>query len=71
MAAQKAGKIRYIGFTGHKDPAVHNGMLDVAAQHNFHFDVCQMTLNVLLSAAYCSHPDRGATPSISLRGALR
>jgi predicted aldo/keto reductase-like oxidoreductase len=47
MAAKKAGKVRYIGFTGHKDPAVHLRMLDVAAQHNFHFDACQMPLNVL------------------------
>jgi aryl-alcohol dehydrogenase-like predicted oxidoreductase len=47
MDAKKAGKIRYIGFTGHKDPAVHLRMLEVAAQHNFHFDSCQMPLNVL------------------------
>lgn len=47
MAAKKAGKIRYIGFTGHKDPLVHLRMLDVAAQHNFHFDAAQMPLNVL------------------------
>lgn len=47
MAAKKAGKIRYIGFTGHKDPAVHLRMLDLAAQHNFHFDAAQMPLNVL------------------------
>jgi predicted aldo/keto reductase-like oxidoreductase len=47
MAAKKAGKVRYIGFTGHKDPAVHLRMLDVAAQHKFHFDACQMPLNVL------------------------
>jgi aryl-alcohol dehydrogenase-like predicted oxidoreductase len=47
MAAKKAGKVRYIGFTGHKDPAVHLRMLDVAAQHHFHFDACQMPLNVL------------------------
>lgn len=47
MAAKQAGKVRYIGFTGHKDPAVHLRMLDVAAQHNFHFDSCQMPLNVL------------------------
>src|ERR1700686_3514956 len=47
MEAKKAGKIRYIGFTGHKDPAVHLRMLDVAAQHQFHFDSCQMPLNVL------------------------
>src|SRR6202162_6348088 len=47
MAAKKAGKVRYIGFTGHKDPAVHLRMLDVAAQNKFHFDACQMPLNVL------------------------
>lgn len=44
-AAKQAGKIRYIGFTGHKDPLVHERMLDVAKQHNFHFDSCQMPLN--------------------------
>jgi aryl-alcohol dehydrogenase-like predicted oxidoreductase len=47
LEARKAGKIRYIGFTGHKDPAVHLRMLDVAAAHNFHFDACQMPLNVM------------------------
>jgi len=47
LAAKKAGKIRYIGFTGHKDPAVHLRMLEVAAQHSFHFDSAQMPLNLL------------------------
>jgi aryl-alcohol dehydrogenase-like predicted oxidoreductase len=47
MAAKKAGKIRYIGFTGHKDPAVHLRMLEVAEANRFHFDACQMPLNVL------------------------
>ena len=47
MAAKQAGKIRYIGFTGHKDPAVHLRMLDMAAANRFHFDSCQMPLNVL------------------------
>ncbi len=47
MAAKQAGKVKYIGFTGHKDPLVHLRMLDVAAQHNFHFDTCQMPLNIL------------------------
>jgi aryl-alcohol dehydrogenase-like predicted oxidoreductase len=47
MAAKKAGKIRYIGFTGHKDPVVHLRMLEIAAQHNFHFDSAQMPLNIL------------------------
>jgi aryl-alcohol dehydrogenase-like predicted oxidoreductase len=47
LEAKKAGKIRYIGFTGHKDPAVHLRMLEVAAQHQFHFDTAQMPINVL------------------------
>src|SRR5215831_11190330 len=47
MEAKKAGKIRYVGFTGHKDPYVHLRMLEVAAQHRFHFDSCQMPLNVM------------------------
>jgi aryl-alcohol dehydrogenase-like predicted oxidoreductase len=47
MEAKKAGKIRYIGFTGHKDPAVHLRMLEVAAAHHFHFDACQLPLNVM------------------------
>lgn len=45
MAAKQAGKVRYIGFTGHKDPLVHERMLDVAKQHNFQFATCQMPLN--------------------------
>ncbi len=47
LEAKKAGKIRYIGFTGHKDPYVHLRMLEEAAAHNFHFDACQMPLNVM------------------------
>lgn len=45
--AQKAGKIRYIGFTGHKNPLIHLQMLEVAAQNNFRFDTVQMPLNVM------------------------
>jgi predicted aldo/keto reductase-like oxidoreductase len=47
LAARKAGKIRYIGFTGHKDPHIHLYMLKVAAEHGFHFDTCQLPLNVM------------------------
>jgi predicted aldo/keto reductase-like oxidoreductase len=47
LEAQKAGKIRYIGFTGHKDPLVHLRMLEVAAQNQFRFDAVQMPLNVM------------------------
>jgi predicted aldo/keto reductase-like oxidoreductase len=45
--ARKAGKIRYIGFTGHKDPHIHLYMLKVAADHGFPFDTVQMPLNVM------------------------
>lgn len=45
--AKKAGKLRYIGFTGHKDPVVHLRMLEIAAHHGFHFDTVQMPLNVM------------------------
>jgi predicted aldo/keto reductase-like oxidoreductase len=47
LEAKKAGKIRYIGFTGHKDPLIHLRMLEVAAEHKFHFDTVQMPLNVM------------------------
>jgi predicted aldo/keto reductase-like oxidoreductase len=47
VAAQRAGKIRYIGFTGHKSPAIHLRMLEVARQHGFTFDAVQMPLNVM------------------------
>ena len=47
VAAQRAGKIRYIGFTGHKSPAMHLHMLEIARQHGFAFDAVQMPLNVM------------------------
>jgi uncharacterized protein len=47
LAAKKAGKTRYIGFTGHKDPHIHLYMLEVADRHNFQFDTVQMPLNVM------------------------
>jgi predicted aldo/keto reductase-like oxidoreductase len=47
LEAKQAGKVRYIGFTGHKDPLVHLRMLEVAAKHHFHFDAAQMPLNVM------------------------
>jgi predicted aldo/keto reductase-like oxidoreductase len=45
--AKKAGKIRYIGFTGHKDPAIHLRMIEVARQHSFHFDAVLFPSNVM------------------------
>jgi uncharacterized protein len=47
VEAKQAGKLRYIGFTGHKDPRIHLQMLDVAAERGFHFDTVQMPLNVM------------------------
>jgi aryl-alcohol dehydrogenase-like predicted oxidoreductase len=46
IEAREAGTIRYIGFTGHKDPQIHLYMLEVAAQHGFKFDSVQMPLNL-------------------------
>jgi predicted aldo/keto reductase-like oxidoreductase len=47
LAAQKAGKIRFVGFTGHKSPDIHLKMLATAAEHHFSFDTVQMPLNVM------------------------
>ncbi|GFO67174.1 oxidoreductase [Geomonas limicola] len=47
LEAQKAGKTRYLGFTGHKDPAIHLHMLDLARAHNFKPDAVLMPLNVM------------------------
>ena len=45
--AKQRGKVRYIGFTGHKDPHVHLYMLEVADEHGFTFDSVQMPINVM------------------------
>lgn len=42
LEAKRKGKVRFIGFTGHKDPKIHLKML----AHDFPFDTCQMPLNV-------------------------
>lgn len=47
IEARDKGKIRYIGFTGHKDPRIHLYMLEVAEKNNFQFDTVQMPLNVM------------------------
>jgi aryl-alcohol dehydrogenase-like predicted oxidoreductase len=47
LKARDAGKLRYIGFTGHKDPHIHLHTLEVAREHDFTFDAVQMPLNVL------------------------
>jgi aryl-alcohol dehydrogenase-like predicted oxidoreductase len=53
IEARDAGKLRYIGFTGHKDPRIHLHMLEVAREHGFGFDTVQMPLN-LMDAHYRS-----------------
>jgi aryl-alcohol dehydrogenase-like predicted oxidoreductase len=47
VEAREAGKLRYIGFTGHKDPRIHLYMLEVAEENGFRFDTVQMPLNVM------------------------
>src|ERR1700733_2604863 len=47
QAAKQAGKIRYIGFTGHKDPRIHLYMLETASKNGFKFDTVQMPLNLM------------------------
>lgn len=47
VAAKQAGKVRFIGFTGHKDPHIHLYMLNVAQKHGFHFDTVQMPINIM------------------------
>ena len=47
LEARQAGKLRYIGFTGHKDPRIHLHMLEVARGNGFEFDTVQMPLNVM------------------------
>ena len=42
LEAKRQGKVRFVGFTGHKDPKIHLKMLS----HDFPFDTCQMPLNV-------------------------
>ncbi len=41
--AKRQGKVRFVGFTGHKDPSIHLKMLS----YDYPFDTCQLPLNVL------------------------
>jgi predicted aldo/keto reductase-like oxidoreductase len=47
IKAREAGKVRFIGFTGHKSPAIHLKMIETAFQHQFFFDAVQMPLNIM------------------------
>ena len=57
LEAKKAGKVRYIGFTGHKSPDIHLKMLETGFSHSFTFDTVQMPLNVM-DAHYNSFEQR-------------
>jgi aryl-alcohol dehydrogenase-like predicted oxidoreductase len=68
VAARQAGKVRYVGFTGHKDPAIHLKMLHVAAEHGFAFDAVQMPLS-LFDHHYEGHSfERQVLPTLVERG---
>jgi len=62
QAARKAGKVRFIGFTGHKDPLIHLRMLDTADKHGFRFDTVQMPVNVM--DAHFRSFQRGVLPRL-------
>ncbi|MGB8321865.1 MAG: aldo/keto reductase [Candidatus Acidiferrum sp.] len=47
LEAKQKGKIRFMGFTGHKDPSVHLRMIQFAEKNNFKFDTVQMPVNVM------------------------
>ena len=60
--AKRQGKVRYVGFTGHKDPAIHLAML----AHGFPFDTCQLPLNGF-DASFRSF-EREVLPQLVRRG---
>ena len=65
IEARAAGKLRFIGFTGHKDPHIHLHMLELADQAEFAFDTVQMPLNVM-DAHYRSF-ERLVLPELVMR----
>jgi predicted aldo/keto reductase-like oxidoreductase len=66
LEAKKAGKIRFVGFTGHKSPDIHLKMLATAAQHGFAFDAVQMPLNVM--DAHFNSFERKVLPALTKDG---
>ena len=66
IEARTAGKVRYIGFTGHKDPHIHLHTLEVAKEHGFTFDTVQMPLSVM-DAHYRSF-ERLVLPELTAAG---
>jgi uncharacterized protein len=62
LEAKRQGKVRFLGFTGHKDPSIHLKMLS----HNFPFDTVQMPLNCL-DATFRSF-ETNVLPEVNRRG---
>lgn len=62
VEAKRQGKVRFVGFTGHKDPSLHLDMLS----YDFPFDTCQLPLNVF-DATYRSF-ERQVLPELIRRG---
>jgi predicted aldo/keto reductase-like oxidoreductase len=60
--AKRDGKVRFVGFTGHKDPAIHLRMLS----YDYPFDSCQLPLNVF-DATFRSFEQR-VLPELARRG---
>jgi uncharacterized protein len=63
IQAKRAGKVRYIGFTGHTSPKIHLHMLELADRHGFLFDSVQMPLNVM--DAHFNSFGRGVLPVLA------
>ena len=66
LEAREAGTVRYIGFTGHKDPRIHLYMLEVADESGMTLDACQLPLNVM-DAHYRSF-EKLVVPELVRRG---
>jgi len=62
LEARRQGKVRFLGFTGHKDPSIHLKML----AHDFPFDTVQMPLNCL-DATFRSF-ETNVLPEVNRRG---
>ena len=62
LEAKQQGKVRFVGFTGHKDPSIHLKMLS----HDFPFDTVQMPLNCL-DATFRSF-ESNVLPELNRRG---
>lgn len=66
VAAKRAGKTRYLGFTGHKSPEIQLAMLRACEAHGFVPDTVQLPLNVL-DASHDSFQEK-VLPELLRRG---